>query len=52
MHVKIKNGDDDIIMNKGLTMVLEYDKKAKEERMKGLRENRSDTILYAGNIAL
>ena len=33
-------------------MVLECDKKAKEERMKGLRENRSDTRLHVGNVAL
>ena len=52
MHVKTKTVDEDMITNKGVTMVLECDKKAKEERINCTRENASDDRLCTGNIAL
>ena len=50
--MKTKNGDDDKIINKGLTMSLECDQQEKEERIKCMRENRSDNMLHVGIAAL
>ena len=51
-HVETKNGNDDGIINKGLTMVSECDQKAKEERIKCVRENRSDNAFCVGNVIM
>ena len=52
MHAKTKNGNDNSITHKGLTMALECDQQEKEERIKCVRENRSDNRSHAGNVAL
>ena len=47
--MKITNGNEDEITKKGLTMVLECDKKVTEEKIKFMIENRGDNRLVAGN---
>ena len=49
---KTKNGDDDAIINKGLKIVLECNQKVKEDRLKGMNENRIDNRLHVGNAVL
>ena len=52
MHVKTKTFDEDITTNKGVTMVLECDAKAKEERIKCVRENICYNSLWIYNTTL
>ena len=51
-YVKTKNGNDNAILNKGLTMVLECDQKVKEERIKSIRESRDNNGLWVINAPL
>ena len=52
VHVKMKTVEEDIITNKGVTMVLECDSKVKEERIKCVRERLCDDTLCIGNTTL
>ena len=49
MHVKTKNVDENEIKNKGLTMLLESDAQAKDERLNCTRENERKNKLVVGN---
>ena len=51
-HTKTTNGNEDTIIKKGLTVVLEFDKKSKEEMISFMREDRGDYGLAAGNTSL
>ena len=52
VHVKTTNGNEDTIINKGLTMALDCNKKEKEERIKCIRENRGNNGLISRNTPL
>ena len=50
--MKTKNFDDDTIINKGLTMALEFNTQAKEEWLNWVRENAREDWLLVGNVEL
>ena len=52
VYVKIKNDNEDKIINRGLSMELECDNTAKEERTKCMRENKCDNGFFVGNTSL
>ena len=43
-HVKTKNGNKNTMMNEGLTMALERDQKAREERKQCTRQTDKDML--------
>ena len=52
MHVKTTNNEDNTIVNKYLEKVLKWDKQAKEEIIRDVRENRIENISVFGNTSL
>ena len=52
MYAKTKNNKDKKIENKGLKTLLKLNKKAKEERIRWVIQNRLWKMLVVGNIVL
>ena len=52
VHVKTNNNEENAIENKVLEMVSKRDTKAKEERIRCIRENRIENTSVVGNVSL
>ena len=50
VHVKTKNVDDNVIIDKGFKMALECYKKEKKEKLKCAREHARGDRLFVGNV--